>query len=84
MPAAYRFLSEWKIERKINKDLSPLANQLAFAQDFSNYMKKCYGCGLPNHTIITCPNCKNKKKPYKNKPQKPANKLQSDSKKKEK
>ena len=62
MPSAYRFLSEWKIDEKINKNLVPMANQLAFTQGHLNKQKKCYGCGLINHTLRTFPNFSKKNK----------------------
>ena len=55
MASAYKMLNEFKVDSR-GSNQSHQSTNLSFVQE-SNFKKKCFGCGMPNHTLKTCPKC---------------------------
>ena len=62
MPAAYRFLDEFKLDKLGKESHERSSTHIAFVQGNSEVI--CYGCGLPGYTKSNCSKCSQSKKSF--------------------
>ena len=67
MPAAFRFLDEFKLDRTGVDSQARSSTHLAFVQGNSKRVVSCFDCGNPGYTRRNCPRCAQNKQKY-NKP----------------